>query len=65
MTEQDLEYIKETYGVPAVINGRIKFGSKLGTIVGANGPHLKIKIDGEKDAGSYHPTWNIEYDVEE
>lgn len=65
MSEHDLEYINETYGVPAVIGGRIRFGEKLGTIVGARGPHLQIKIDGETKTGNYHPTWKIEYNVVE
>ena len=61
-----LDYIKEMYGVPAEKNGRIKYTGNpgvvlLGTIIGARGGHLEIKLDDEKESGFYHPTWEIEY----
>lgn len=59
-----LEYIQQHYNVPAKIGGRIKYtyrGEKFGTITGESGPHLMIKLDGEKISKPYHPTWEIEY----
>lgn len=60
-----MEYIRETYGVPAKKGGRVAFYDdgvvKYGVITGTHNAHLKIKLDGEQRAGCYHPTWNLEY----
>ena len=56
-----LDYIRETYGVPAEIGRRVKYGATLGTIVGTDGVYLRIKLDGWNDVGNFHPTWNIDY----
>lgn len=57
-----LEYIAETYGVPAKKGQRVRFGrDRLGTIVGARGASLKIRLDGDKGIGLYHPNWKLEY----
>lgn len=62
-----LQYIREHYGVPAKRGGRVKYtgssrrGPEFGTITGANGAHVRIRIDGEKLAGNYHPTYALEY----
>lgn len=56
-----LEYIRKFYEVPAHIGGRVKFKDRMGTITGANGPHLLITLDGDNFAGSYHPTWKVDY----
>ena len=61
MSDLDLEYIRSTYNVPAKIGGRIEFKSRAGTIVGANGTYLRIRLDGETEINSYHPTWEMEY----
>ena len=34
---------------------------RLGTITGADGARLRIRLDGDKRAMPYHPTWGIEY----
>lgn len=34
---------------------------QLGTIKGADGAHLIIKIDGAKCAGRFHPKWELRY----
>ena len=57
-----MQYIRETYKVPAKRGGRVRYqGKSLGTITSARGPHLRIRLDGEKRPGIYHPTWKIEY----
>jgi hypothetical protein len=61
-----MDYIRRTYGVPAKRGGRVRYtGSKhadqLGTIVASRGCYLRIRLDGKKHAGNYHPTWALEY----
>ncbi len=63
-TTDGLGYIRDYYRVPARLDGRIRWTyseSKLGTIVGADGPHLLVHFDGEKKPDPCHPTWEIEY----
>ena len=58
---QDYEYVRTRYQVPAEKGrGVIAYG-KPGTIVQAAGNYVKILLDGEKLAGSYHPKDGIEY----
>lgn len=59
--KRHMKYIKEFYGVPAEIGGRVKYLGKFGTIVGATQAHLRIRLDGEEYVGYYHPAWRIEY----
>jgi len=63
-----MEYIRQTYGVPAKRGMKITYTypnpSKQGVITGSSGAHLRIKLDGEKRAGRYHPTWEIQYHAE-
>lgn len=61
-----LEYIRKTYGVPAKRGVRIEYGGgsdgpRFGTITGASGMHLMVKMDDRKDTAPFHPTWNIRY----
>lgn len=65
-----LHWIRSYYGVPAKRGGRVEYtpckGSqakpgKLGTITGARGPHLLIRLDDEKASHPYHPTWELRY----
>lgn len=51
-----LEYIRQTYGVPARRGGIVLVLGKPGTITGASGPHVKIRMQGERIAHPYHPT---------
>ena len=61
--------LRDHYGVPARLNGRIRYtwrdGNHLGTIVGRSGPHLLIQFDGETEPMPCHPTWEIEYLTDE
>lgn len=60
-----LEYIRQTYNVPAKRGARVAYTGngrrQLGEITGAQGAHLLIRIIGEKVAHAYHPTWKLEY----
>lgn len=60
-----LAYICGAYSVPAKRGGRVRYtGGRepaLGTITGASGGHLDIRLDGQKHASPFHPTWEIEY----
>jgi hypothetical protein len=60
-----IEYIRETYGVPAKRGGRIEYtgGTRPlpGTICGAKGQYLSVRLDGAKHPSRFHPTWNIRY----
>ena len=59
------EYIRTYYGVPAKRGGRVEYTGtgkvQTGTITGASGAHLSIRIDGKKHADPFHPTWNLKY----
>jgi hypothetical protein len=60
-----LAYVRKAYGVPAKRGGRISYTgdgrSELGTITGARGGHLRVRLDGIKHTMPFHPTWKIEY----
>lgn len=61
-----MEYICTRYNVPAKRGGRIlytgdKGKKRYGTIVGATGQYLSIRLDGEKVPYKYHPTWELTY----
>lgn len=59
-----MKRIRKTYGVPARIGMRVYYKpkKKFGVIVGSQGMRLRIRLEGEKWFGSYHPTWEIDYD---
>jgi hypothetical protein len=57
----ELGYIRTTYGVPAKIDGRVEYRWRPGSIVGAKGEYLRIRLDGESEIKLYHPTWKIKY----
>lgn len=68
-----MKWIRSQYGVPAKRGGRVEYtpyeGStdktgRFGTITGTSGPHLLIRLDGEKHARPYHPTWRLRYVTE-
>ena len=55
------EYVRSYYGVPAKREMRVVANGKPGVIVGFDGAHLRIRLDGEEHVGNWHPTWRIEY----
>lgn len=60
-----MAYIRKAYGVPAKRGGRVEYTgdgrSEFGTIAGANGAHLSIRLDGLKHTMLFHPTWRLRY----
>lgn len=60
-----LDWIRSTYGVPAKHGGRVEYTGgpepRRGTITGAGGSHLNIRLDGDATARPYHPTWELRY----
>ncbi len=55
-----------TYGVPAFVKSIVEVNGRVGTIVGANGPHIMVRF--EPSLGNEcstplpcHPTWEVKY----
>ena len=56
------DYIKTYYNLPFIKkNMDVEFEGKKGKITGARGQYLKIMLEGQKQAGYYHPTYNLKY----
>ncbi|QWF85740.1 hypothetical protein [Amycolatopsis sp. CA-230715] len=53
--------IRETYGVPADLGVRIVVAGRPATIVGSDGPRLRVRQYGESFTRIVHPTWRVEY----
>jgi hypothetical protein len=55
--------IRRSRGVPAKRGMRVfyRHENRFGTIVGARCGYLRIRLDGDKIAKSFHPTWKIDY----
>jgi len=61
-TEVEMDYIRKFYGVPAKRGARVIYGaSGYGTIVGSMGAYIRVRMDGEKQVRSYHPTYLMTY----
>lgn len=56
-----MEYIRKRYQVAAKRGMRVVADGKPGVITGSVGSYLRIRLDGEKTSGRWHPTWRIEY----
>ncbi len=60
--EIDLEYIRDTYHVPAYIGQEIiEWEGREGNITGAYQGHLLVSFVEGPYSGTYHPTWEICY----
>lgn len=63
--DESFTYISKGYSVPAKKGGRVEYTgegrAKLGTITGADGAHLLIRMDGQENSFPYHPTWELRY----
>ena len=66
--EYEFEQIRKRYKVPARGGQRVKYTGRqdgiaeTGTIVGADGQYLFIRIDGDRgEVANFHPTWELEY----
>jgi hypothetical protein len=54
-------YVRGYYKVPAKRGGRVIADGKPGVIVGFSGQYIRVRLDGEKVARSWHPVWRMEY----
>ena len=61
LAAQDLEYIRNAYGVPAVEGRRVEFDGRRGVIKGACEGRLVVLLDGDETTGTYHPIWHMRY----
>jgi hypothetical protein len=59
--------VRRLYCVPAKRGQRVRYTGEgadrpeIGTITGACGAHLRIRLDGYKISHIFHPTWELEY----
>jgi hypothetical protein len=55
--------IREYRRVPAKRGMRIfyRHAGRYGAIIGSRGGDLRIRLDGDKHPGNYHPTWELDY----
>lgn len=60
-----IAWVRKRYCVPAKVGGRVEYTGErkpqLGTICGASGGHLSIRLDGVKHSMPFHPTWELRY----
>jgi len=60
-----LQYIRNTYGVPAKRGARVEYtgngGAIQGTITSSRGSHILVRLDGDKFSMPFHPTWQMRY----
>lgn len=56
-----MEWVRQSYGVPAKRGGRVrvKFDGKTGTITNAT-QYVHVRLDGEKRPDRFHPL-DLEY----
>lgn len=57
-----MEYIRNTYGVPAKRGMRVTAYGKPGVITGAEGAYIMVRLDGKTFSLPHHPTDEIVYD---
>lgn len=57
-------YIRSKFEVPAKQGMEVLAGGRPGTITGFKGQELRIRINGDRHSGLYHPTFQIEYPKE-
>jgi hypothetical protein len=50
-----LQYIREYYGVPAKRGEPVIYQGKPGVVTGYSGPHIRVRLEGEKRSRPYHP----------
>jgi hypothetical protein len=66
-----LAYVRERYGVPARRGARVRYrglpgeAARLGRVTSARGPHIRVRLDGERRSRIFHPTWRMEYLMDE
>ena len=59
-----LDYVRRKYRVPARRGMRVTVDGKSGVITCGDGQYLRVRLDGEKRSGRWHPTWRVVYHEE-
>lgn len=57
-------YVRNYYKVPAKRGMRVTIDGREGTIVSFPQAYLGVRLDGEKEIRTYHPTWRVTYHQE-
>lgn len=57
-------FIRSKFQVPATQGMEVLAAGRRGTITGFKGQDLRIRINGDRHSGLYHPTLEIEYPKE-
>lgn len=56
-----LDYVRSRYGVPVKRGQRVTVeGGNEGVVTCGDGAHVRVRLDGEKHSGSYHP-FDLDY----
>ncbi len=55
------DYVRRYYGVPAKRGMRVIADGRPGVITSSAGNYIRVRLDGERRSGYWHPTWNMEY----
>ena len=63
MNNDGLKRIKRHYNVPAVLGQRVQADwlKRTGTVVGSDGAHLQVTLDGESSPRIFHPLFELSY----
>lgn len=56
-----MAWVRQYYGVPAKRGGKVLFEGRPAVITSTRGPHLRIRLDGERRSIPIHPTWEVVY----
>jgi hypothetical protein len=58
-----MDYIRRAYGVQVKRGDRATYTGcgkvEHGTVTGADGHYVRIRLDGHKHSGNFHPTWKL------
>jgi hypothetical protein len=60
-----MQYIRDYYRLPVKVGDRVTYWggttAREGTVVGARGQYLRVRLDGDKHPSTMHPTWRLDY----
>lgn len=58
-----IEEIRKHRGIPAKRGMKVfsRHSKRFGVITGTSGGCLKIRLDGDKHSRCFHPTWELEF----
>ena len=61
--DEDFQYVRNTYGVPAALGCRVIVNGKPGIIAADRGQYIGVNFDADKPGtiSHCHPTWMVDY----